>query len=175
MNDTGKKEKNWVLKDWTVYPQLNLIQNHQTEFYLKPRLMRLFEYLLLHQNEVVTRDAILEYVWEDRIVTENLLTKSISELRKILEEKFGDELEIETIRNVGYRFNTQFVIATGDGKNTSRKVVPMEAMGELVALSSFKAILRSTLSMTFKIGGKFLQKMVPLGEPTTGMEEMAKT
>lgn len=121
MNDTGKKEKNWVLKDWTVYPQLNLVHNHQSEFYLKPRLMRLFEYLLIHQNEVVTRDAILEYVWEDRIVTENLLTKSISELRKILEEKFGDELEIETIRNVGYRFNIQFVIATGDGKNTSEE------------------------------------------------------
>lgn len=107
------RENCWLLKEWTVFPKLNLIQNHQSELVLKPRLMKLLEYFLLHQNEVVTREAILEYVWEGRIVTENLLTKSISELRKLLETHFQDELNIETIRNVGYRFQVNFDIVSG--------------------------------------------------------------
>lgn len=105
-----KEAHTWVIKDWTVYPQLHLIQNHRTEFTVKPRLMKLLEFFLLNNNEIVTREAILDYVWEDRIVTENLLTKSISELRKLLEEHFQDELQIETIRNVGYRFQASFDI-----------------------------------------------------------------
>lgn len=113
----GKQVKNWVLKDWTVNPKLNLIQNHQTEFKVKPRLMKLLEFFLLNHNKVVTRDAILDYVWVDRIVTENLLTKSISELRKLLEEHFQDEVQIETIRNVGYRFQSTFEVVS-----TSREV-----------------------------------------------------
>lgn len=108
-----KTEITWELKDWTVYPALKLIQNHQSEFTVKPRLMKLLEFFLQNHNEVVTREAILDYVWEDRIVTENLLTKSISELRKLLEEHFQDEVSIETIRNVGYRFQASFSITNG--------------------------------------------------------------
>ncbi len=103
----------WIIKDWRILPKLNLIQNHESELVVKPRLMKLLEFFLLHQNEVVTKEEILNFVWEDRIVTENLLTKSISELRRLLEEKFPNQLEIETIRNVGYRFNTQFDILQG--------------------------------------------------------------
>lgn len=101
-----KQENSWILKDWTVYPKINLIQNHQSEFSIKPRLMKLLVFFLMHANEVVTKDAILDFVWEDRIVTENLLTKSISELRKLLDTHFKTDLQIETIRNVGYRFHS---------------------------------------------------------------------
>ncbi|MEL6863965.1 MAG: winged helix-turn-helix domain-containing protein [Bacteroidota bacterium] len=97
----------WQIKDWTVYPDLHLVKNHQSEFVVKPRLMKLLTFFLLHPNEVITKEAILDYVWEDRIVTENLLTKSISELRKLLHTHLDDELEITTIRNVGYRLQTQ--------------------------------------------------------------------
>lgn len=101
-----KSKKAWLLDGWKVFPDLNLIQNHQSELVIKPRLMKLLTFFLLHQNQVVTKEVILDFVWEDRIVTENLLTKSISELRKILEEHFSTQLKIETIRNVGYRLNT---------------------------------------------------------------------
>jgi len=100
----------WTLKDWTIYPKLHLVQNHQSEFVMKPRLMKLLEFFLIRPNEVVTKEAILEYVWEGRIVTENLITKSISELRKLLNEHFQEDLEIETIRNVGYRFHSKLEI-----------------------------------------------------------------
>ena len=68
--DKENQVNSWILKSWTVYPKLNLIQNHESEFSVKPRLMKLLEFFLLNQNEVVTKDAILDYVWQDRIVTE---------------------------------------------------------------------------------------------------------
>lgn len=100
-----KENESYLVADWTVQPHLNLLTNRQSELVLQPRLMRLLEYFLQHQNEIVTKDELLDYVWEERLVTENLLTKSISELRKILKTHFNDSIEIETLRNVGYRLN----------------------------------------------------------------------
>lgn len=100
-----KENETYTLKDWTVHPELNLLKNQESELLLKPRLMRLFDYFLQHPNTIITKDKLLEEVWKNRIVTDNLLTKSISELRKLLHKHFSDTLEIETLRNVGYRLN----------------------------------------------------------------------
>ncbi len=108
--NTEVQVNSWILKNWTVFPKLNLIQNHESQISVKPRLMKLLEFFLLNQNEVVSKETILEYVWQDRIVTENLLTKSISELRQLLKKHFASDLEIETLRNAGYRFHTSFDI-----------------------------------------------------------------
>ena len=48
---------------------------------------------------------ILENVWAGRIVTEDSLAKSVSELRKFLKDHLSGLMEIETIRNVGYQLS----------------------------------------------------------------------
>jgi len=108
----SQQDTHWKLNEWSVYPDLNLLQNHRTEFVIKPRLMKLLDYFLRHQDEVISREVILEQVWKGRMVTENLLTKSISELRKLLDAHFGETIQIETIRNVGYRLHADFEISS---------------------------------------------------------------
>ncbi|MCB0565883.1 MAG: PD40 domain-containing protein [Phaeodactylibacter sp.] len=93
--------------DWDILPATNQVQNHRSSFFLKPRLMRLLVFLLEHPNRIVTKVDLMEAVWEGRIVTDNLLTKSISELRQTIDEYFPDLMEIETIRSVGYEFRCQ--------------------------------------------------------------------
>lgn len=100
--------------DWKVIPETNQVENHQKAFFLKPRIMRLLEYLLQRAGQIVTKDELMEAVWEDRIVTDNLLTKSISELRQILAEDFSGLLEIETIRSVGYQLQCRGPIHFGE-------------------------------------------------------------
>lgn len=98
-----KENGTYFVQDWTIHPELNLLKNHQSELLLKPRLMRLLDYFIQHPNKIITKDELLDYVWDGRMVTENLLTKSISELRKLLKENFEEAIQIETLRNVGYR------------------------------------------------------------------------
>lgn len=75
-------------------------QTHQVE----PKIMEVLLYLVSHQGEVVKREAIMDQVWPDVFVNEITLTRAISELRKILNDRAGDPRFIETIRKVGYRF-----------------------------------------------------------------------
>ena len=113
----------WETNGLVIHPRINLISIGKEEISIKPRLMDLLNFFLHHQNEIVTKDELLDEVWKDRIVTDNSLTKSISELRLILEKHFDSKIEIETLRNVGYRlhsispFKKTFEQAKTKGKN----------------------------------------------------------
>ncbi len=95
----------WVSNGYKINPRINIISVGQEEISIKPRLMDLLDFFLHHQNQIVTKDELMDHVWKDRIVTDNSLTKSISELRMILDKHFNSTIEIETLRNVGYRFH----------------------------------------------------------------------
>lgn len=88
--------------EWEVLPRTNQVQNKEASFFLKPLLMRLLVLLLQHSNRIIPKEELMEVIWEDRIVTDNLLAKSISELRQIIQRNFPELMQIETIRSVGY-------------------------------------------------------------------------
>lgn len=61
-------------------------------------------FLLINANSgEVTRESILEYAWQGRVVTEASLTTSISNLRKILRACDINEDGILTVPKVGYK------------------------------------------------------------------------
>lgn len=65
----------------------------------------LLEYLIKKYPKVVSRDCLLEKIWDDiEFVEENTLNVNVSRIRKRLQE-IGIENGIETIRGVGYRIN----------------------------------------------------------------------
>lgn len=65
----------------------------------KPLEVLLF--LLGHAGEIVTKDEILEAVWPGRILTESVLTKTISKLREALQDH--EQAIIRTQHGHGYR------------------------------------------------------------------------
>lgn len=65
---------------------------------------KLLTYLNNNKNKVITRDEILQNVWEDEgVIVGRSLDVFISRLRKLLKEDEG--LSIKSIHGVGYRFN----------------------------------------------------------------------
>jgi len=65
--------------------------------------MDLLVYLAEHPNQVVTKDQILEDVWRQRFVAESVLSRSIADLRHLLEDEAQAPRVIETIPKRGYR------------------------------------------------------------------------
>ena len=57
---------------------------------------------LLNANGSVVR-RLIDAVWRDVQVNEESLTKGIFDLRRFCEEKAMTQIEIRTIRNVGYQ------------------------------------------------------------------------
>ena len=61
-------------------------------------------YLVQNPGKVLTRNELLENVWQDTYVDENNLAQSISVLRRALEEKPGNNSYIVTLPGKGYQF-----------------------------------------------------------------------
>lgn len=67
---------------------------------------QIIEYFMHHPNQIVTRDQILDGLWEFGIEPiSNVVAAQLRRLRRKL-EGHGCELPIETIYGIGYRFNT---------------------------------------------------------------------
>ncbi|MDN7140672.1 winged helix-turn-helix domain-containing protein [Pseudomonas sp. JQ170] len=74
---------------------------------------RILELLLSDPGAVCSREAILEFAWEDRVVSAGSLNQSIFALRNMLEDGKDHDIVI-TVPRRGYRFNTQYLVHSPD-------------------------------------------------------------
>ncbi|MNW60323.1 Response regulator protein GraR [compost metagenome] len=71
----------------------------------------LLEALMLKEGRVVTRERLLDLMWEDQhFIDDNTLNVYITRVRKKLKD-LGLEEIVETVRGAGYRLN-----ASGDSR-----------------------------------------------------------
>ena len=77
----------------------------QQEVALTPKAVTILEYLMLHPDELLTRDQILEKVWGwGYMDSPRAVDMRIAELRKGLQDDKPEPRFIETVRGQGYRF-----------------------------------------------------------------------
>lgn len=89
--------------DWLVQPRLNRVSGKGRVVQLQPKIMGVLCALAERPGEVVTRERLFETVWTDTHVTEHVLSRSISELRKAFGDTPKSPQVIETIPKAGYR------------------------------------------------------------------------
>lgn len=89
-------------KDLKINMQKGTIRKGDVELILTKNEMIIFNYLLNHQNKIVTRDELMTDLWSnDEYINDNALTVNVSRLRSKLKE-VGYENIIETRKKVGY-------------------------------------------------------------------------
>jgi TolB-like protein len=71
---------------------------------LRPRLFELLCYLVSRAGQLVTKDQLLDAVWQHRHVSESVLKDHISDLRRALGDSAPAPRYIETVPRRGYRF-----------------------------------------------------------------------
>jgi adenylate cyclase len=102
--------------DWLVEPDLNRITRADRATQVEPRVLEVLVCLASRPGEVFPKDKIIPLVWADTFVTDEVLTYSISELRKA----FGDDARnphiIQTIPRKGYRLIAPVVQLTPSAK-----------------------------------------------------------
>ena len=85
--------------------------------------LEILAYLLAHSGEVVTKDELLEIVWEGRPTVENVIANALTKLRIALGPQNAEY--IVTQPRVGYRFVGSFErIAVGRGWDSSLNLLP---------------------------------------------------
>ena len=68
-----------------------------------PKAMAVLLVLVEQAGRVVPRETLLSTVWPDTLPTDDVLTQSVTQLRKAFGEQRGDARYIETIAKTGYR------------------------------------------------------------------------
>jgi len=91
------------LGDWEVLPLEGRLQRDGETRRLRPRAMDVLRRLAEANGDVVERDVLLSDVWGRTAVTDEPLTATVGELRRVLGDRRGAARYIETIPKRGYR------------------------------------------------------------------------
>jgi Tol biopolymer transport system component/DNA-binding winged helix-turn-helix (wHTH) protein len=91
------------ISEWTVQPQINSLRKGDEVYHLEPKVMQVLVELASAPNETLTRDHLIETIWPGTFVSDHVLTRCISELRRVLNEDARAPKFIQNVPKVGYR------------------------------------------------------------------------
>src|SRR5690554_2234449 len=114
------------------------------EVAVEPQVFNLILYLIENKDRVISRDELLDHVWQGRVVSDTSINNSIKSARKALGDDGSKQHVIKTIHSRGYQFVAEFTTPNyptsekqnGQTKNSQVKI-------KVVAMSFLVLFLRS--------------------------------
>ena len=110
---------------------------------LTKKSYQLLLYLLENPNKLVSREDLVEFVWEGRVVTENTIDQCISKLRKSL-NSVQEEEYIKSIYGHGIQFVPEVKKLSLQNSGNSNKAVILIILAVIAVIvfivSQYKAI-----------------------------------
>jgi TolB-like protein/DNA-binding winged helix-turn-helix (wHTH) protein/Tfp pilus assembly protein PilF len=100
MNNTVKS--GFRIGAWDVFPQRNLLKSPEHARALEPKVMDVLVFLAERQGEVVSRQQILDAVWREAVVGDEVVSRVISLLRTELGDDQKNPRYVKTISKRGY-------------------------------------------------------------------------
>ncbi|UJF19713.1 winged helix-turn-helix domain-containing protein [Vibrio sp. SS-MA-C1-2] len=101
-----KYQYRYQINDWLVKANENKLEREGKEISVEPRIIDLLCYLAENNGHVISRDELIEHIWKGAIVSDQVVTQSIFELRKILRDGRDDQQKyLATIPKRGYQLN----------------------------------------------------------------------
>ena len=128
----ARQEGSYRFGDFRVDPAACTLRRAGEPVPLSPRPFDLLIYLLRNPERLVTKDELLDALWPGVAVTENTLTRAVSELRRALHDTPGAPRCIETVPRRGYRW----IAATGLDAPSGESLRPRPS-GRAIAVIDF--------------------------------------
>lgn len=86
---------------WVWNPNTLELRNGSHVAILEPRVAQLFEYLIAHPGELLSRDHLVDAVWDGRVVSDEAVRRAVFNLRQALAAGGADSY-IRTVHKKGY-------------------------------------------------------------------------
>lgn len=164
---------------FTLDPRKGLLTRGNTTIELRPKSYAVLQYLARNPGRVLSKDELLDAVWNDVTVTEDSLTQCIRDIRLALGEA-GQSL-IQTMPRRGYLFAGEadtasaerFTIDKNDGGRPKLVVLPFRNLGGnpdqayiaagftediITALARFSSFV---VTGHYTVGGASIPELVP--------------
>src|SRR5215204_6099303 len=112
----------FLFEDFSLDRAHRLLKRGGDAVALHPKAFELLLMLVENRDRVLTKNELLNTVWESQFVEENNLAVQISALRKVFGERSGENRYILTIPGRGYQFVANVTTANGQSSvSTSDK------------------------------------------------------
>ena len=118
--------------DWLVEPDLNCITRKKVKIQVEPKVIEVLVCLADYPGEVLSKEQIIQTVWPDTYVSEEVLRYSISELRKAFKDDAKNPRVIQTIARRGYRLIAP--VTTKDPDSRTQASIAVLAFSDMSAL-----------------------------------------
>ena len=96
-----------------VEPSLNSVTGPAGTIRVEPKVMQVLVLLAAHAGQVVAKERLIQTVWPDTFVTDDVLTRAISELRRVFGDDAKESRFIQTIPKSGYRLIARLSVGAG--------------------------------------------------------------
>ena len=137
MPDTANPRSHpFRLGELTVYPDRNTITGPDGARRIEPMSMRLLLLLAQASPRTVSRDEIVEGLWEGRVVSDDAVTKQISKLRAALGDDPRKPRLLQTVAKVGVRLLAPAAFASTLARKSSQSSMRMQVWWNLMLSSS---------------------------------------
>ncbi len=114
------------LGPWTVIPERGLLRQGSVKEHLEPMVMDVLMVLASHQGGVVTRDQLVDAVWDGRFVADEAIVAKIATLRHKLGDDAKNPTYIETVPRRGYRLMMGITLpAVAEPEDVGKRRVPI--------------------------------------------------
>jgi len=94
----------FLFEDYCLDADLRELKRGSELIQIGPKVFDLLLYLIRNREQVVTRDDLLQAVWNGRIVSESTLTSHINAVRKAINDTGKEQRLIRTVSRKGVRF-----------------------------------------------------------------------
>lgn len=144
--------KGFTIGEWEVLPGQGILRRGDHKERPEPKVFAVLLSLARRDGELVTRDDLVNEVWDGRPTSDEPINRCLSQLRGHLDDRARPHRYIETLQRRGYRLmqpvkvHRQVEAAVGDAPNTAPGSQPRRWRGiaALIALA-FIAIVALTL------------------------------
>ncbi|BFM08099.1 winged helix-turn-helix domain-containing protein [Halioxenophilus aromaticivorans] len=100
--DVSELKQGFQLGEWLIDPAHGCFETKGHRIHIEPKVMDVLLCLAQNHGEVVSRGDLLDAVWQDVVVSEEVLTRCISELRTALNDTHRERKFIRTVPKRGY-------------------------------------------------------------------------
>src|SRR4051794_14600744 len=98
------QDASYRFDDFELDPARRSLVRGGSAIVLRPKVFDVLLYLVQHRNVVVTKEELLAAIWNDTVVTDDVVYRCIIDIRTALGDDRRQPRFIRTIPKSGYRF-----------------------------------------------------------------------
>ncbi|WP_372771083.1 transcriptional regulator [Pseudoalteromonas sp.] len=100
----------------------------------EPKLFELLIFFCRNSQRALSRDELIEHVWQGRVVSDAAVNRAISQLRKLIEPNPSQPIYILTVSKIGYRFAVTPITNNNKSPSISKSTKPKSSLNKVIGV-----------------------------------------